>query len=79
MGQLIRRIGPMLATEGSTNRSCLQTYFYDPAFQAKHRALLGSTIEIKQREMTERVDIVCLLRDIVVHDCNSTYLQPFSG
>ena len=77
MGQLIRRIGPMLATEGSTNRSCLQTYFYGPAFQAKHRALRSSTSTIKQRELTQRMDIFRLLRDILVHDCNNTYLQSF--
>ena len=29
----------MLAAEGSKDPACLQTYFYDPDFQAKHRAL----------------------------------------
>ena len=77
MGRLIRRIGPMLATQGSTDSACLQTYFYDPGFQAKHRALRSSTSEIKQRELTQRVDIFHLLCEILVHDCNTTYLQSF--
>ena len=67
----------MLAEEGSKDPACLQTYFYDPDFQAKHRALRSSTSTIKQRELTRRMDIVRLLRDILVHDCNNTYLQSF--
>ena len=77
MGQLFRRIGPMLAEEGSKDPACLQTYFHDPDFQAKHRALRSSTSTIKQRELTRRMDIFRLLRDILVHDCNNTYLQSF--
>ena len=52
MGQLFRRIGPMLVTEGSTNSACLQTCFYDPTFQPKYRALWSSTSTIKLRELT---------------------------
>ena len=48
MGQLFRRIGPILAAEGSKGPAPLQTYFYDPNFQAKHRALQSSTSAIKQ-------------------------------
>ena len=79
MGPLLRRIEPLLATEGSIDPVYLQTYFYDPNLQATHRALWSSTIVIKQREHTRRVDIVCLLPDILVHDCNNTYLQSFSA
>ena len=45
MGQLFRRIGPMLATESPTDPAYLQTYLYDPTFQAKHRALWQSSRE----------------------------------
>ena len=69
----------MLAEEGSKDPACLQTCFYDPDFQAKHRALRSSTSTIKQRELTQRMDIFRLLRDILVHDCNNTYLQSFSA
>ena len=78
MGQLFRRIGPMLAAEGSKDPACLQTYFYDPNFQAKHRALQSSTSRIKLRELTQRVDIFRPLRDILVHGCINTYLHSVS-
>ena len=51
MGLLSRRIGLILATEGSTGSACLQVYFNDPEFQAKYRALGSSTSAIKQREV----------------------------
>ena len=70
-------IGAVLATEGSTDPVCTHSYFYDPHFQAKHKALQSSTRAIKQRELAQRVDIFRLLRDILVHDCNNTYLQSF--
>ena len=75
MDQLFKRSGPMLATEDSINPACLQTYFYDPDFQAKHRALQSFVSAIKQRELTRRVAIFHLLRDILVNGCNNTYLQ----
>jgi hypothetical protein len=52
MSNLFRRIGPMLATQGSTDPACLQTYFCDPGVQAKHRALWSTTSTLKQRELT---------------------------
>ena len=35
-GVMHRRMGPLLQQEGSTQPNCMQTYFHDPEFQARH-------------------------------------------
>ena len=67
----------MLARQNSNDPACLQTYFYDAEFQAKYRALKSARSSIRQTELLRRERIFRLLHDILVNDCNNSYLQSF--
>ena len=67
----------MLAQQNSNDPACLQTYFYDAEFQAKYRALKSARSSIRQTELLRRERIFRLLHDILVNDCNNSYLQSF--
>ena len=77
MGQMFRRIGPMLAPHNSTNPACLQTYFYDAEFQANHRALRAANSSIREAELSRRRDIFRFLHKILVNECNNSYIHSF--
>ena len=57
MGQLFRRVGPMLASENSRDPRCMQSYFCDPEFRANHKALRSSTSTIQRKELLVMIRI----------------------
>lgn len=76
-GQVHRLIGPVLQQEGCTDPHCMQTYFHDPDYQAKHRASRGRPDTRDGNDLVLREDIFMELYIILTDECANTYLQSF--
>ena len=70
-GVMHRRMGPLLQQEGSTQPNCMQTYFHDPEFQARHRAMRGSS---SSEDLELRTTIFRNLHRCLT-DCKNSYLR----
>ena len=66
-------MGPLLQQEGSTQPNCMQTYFHDPKFQARHRSMRGSG---SSEDLELRTTIFRNLHRCLI-DCNNSYLRSF--
>lgn len=76
-GQLQRRVGSMLQNESADHPQCMQTYFHDEEFQAQHRANRNSSTSQSETILNRRVAIFRLLRNILINDCNNSYLRSY--
>ena len=86
-GALNRRIGSIMASEGSNQPRCIQTYFYDNHSQDVTRAEIvttrdknGSTPRSQtahQRKHQQYLSIFEKLRRFLVETCNNRYIQAF--
>jgi hypothetical protein len=89
---LYRRVGAITAYEGCTNPKFVQTYFYSPQEQSRHRSTrahdgIGRTPNSNTRNNTASAndqrnqsmdkDIFEILRKVLVDDCNNSFLRSF--
>ena len=89
---LYRRVGAITAYEGCTNPKFVQTYFYSPQDQSRHRSTrahdgIGRTPNSNTRNNTASANDQCnqsmdkdifeILRKVLVDDCNNSFLRSF--
>ena len=68
-----RSIGPLLQQQGNTQPNCMQAYFHNAEYQARHRASRGGSEE----DLELQTRIFCNLHWCLTKECNNSYLQSF--
>ena len=86
-GALNRRVGSIMAEQGSEEPRCIQTYFYDNHSQDITRARIVTTggadnrtpqaQAAHQRKHQQYLSIFGKLRRLLVETCNNRYIQAF--
>ena len=86
-GALNRRVGSIMAEQGSKEPRCIQTYFYDNHSQDVTRARIVTTGGAEnqtpqsqaahQRKHQQYLSIFAKLRRLLVETCNNRYIRAF--
>ena len=81
-GVLSRRIGSLMAQDGSQEPKCIQTYFYDSNFQDITRAQTVTSgdkgsVASQQRKYQKYLIIFAKLRTLMIDTCNNRYTNAF--
>ena len=81
-GALNRRVGSIMAEDGSQEPKCIQTYLYDNDTQDVTRAQTVTSGNTRsnathQRKHQMYLNIFAKLRTLLVERCNNRYIQAF--